>query len=163
MEKMEAGIKQAVSELSAEGSETAGEAIITTDTYSKSCATEIELGGRQVRFGAIAKGSGMIQPNMATMLCFITTDAAIDQKLLQKALSEITEVSFNMISIDGDMSTNDMVVMLANGEAGNEEIKAEGEDYEKFKGALKEICQGLSRRIAADGEGARRERAGADS
>ena len=144
MEKMEAGIKQAVSELSVEGSETAGKAIITTDTYSKSCATEIELGGRQVRFGAIAKGSGMIQPNMATMLCFITTDAAIDQKLLQKALSEITEVSFNMISIDGDMSTNDMVVVLANGEAGNEEIKAEGEDYEKFKAALKEICQGLS-------------------
>ena len=154
MEKMEAGIKQAVSELSDEGSETAGKAIITTDTYSKSCATEIELGGKQVRFGAIAKGSGMIQPNMATMLCFITTDAAIDQKLLQKALSEITEVSFNMISIDGDMSTNDMVVVLANGEAGNEEIKAEGEDYEKFKAALKEICQGLSRRIAADGEGA---------
>ena len=154
MEKMEAGIKQAVSELSVEGSETAGKAIITTDTYSKSCATEIELGGKQVRFGAIAKGSGMIQPNMATMLCFITTDAAIDQQLLQKALSEITEVSFNMISIDGDMSTNDMVVVLANGEAGNEEIKAEGEDYEKFKAALKEICQALSRRIAADGEGA---------
>ena len=154
MEKLEAGIKQAVNELSDEGSETAGKAIITTDTYSKSCATEIELGGKQVRFGAIAKGSGMIQPNMATMLCFITTDAAIDQKLLQKALSEITEVSFNMISIDGDMSTNDMVVVLANGEAGNEEIKAEGEDYEKFKAALKEICQGLSRRIAADGEGA---------
>ncbi|MBE6101462.1 MAG: bifunctional glutamate N-acetyltransferase/amino-acid acetyltransferase ArgJ [Selenomonas ruminantium] len=154
MEMMEAGIKQAVNELSDEGSETAGKAIITTDTYSKSCATEIELGGKQVRFGAIAKGSGMIQPNMATMLCFITTDAAIDQKLLQKALSEITEVSFNMISIDGDMSTNDMVVVLANGEAGNEEIKAEGEDYEKFKAALKEICQGLSRRIAADGEGA---------
>jgi glutamate N-acetyltransferase/amino-acid N-acetyltransferase len=154
MEKLEAGIKQAVNELSDEGSETAGKAIITTDTYSKSCATEIELGGKQVRFGAIAKGSGMIQPNMATMLCFITTDAAIDQKLLQKALSEITEVSFNMISIDGDMSTNDMVVVLANGEAGNEEIKAEDGDYEKFKAALKEICQGLSRRIAADGEGA---------
>ncbi len=154
MEKMEAGIKQAVSELSENGSETAGKAIITTDTYSKSCATEIELGGKKVRFGAIAKGSGMIQPNMATMLCFITTDAAIDSKLLQKALSEITEVSFNMISIDGDMSTNDMVIVLANGEAGNEEIKAEGADYEKFKATLQELCQGLAQRIAADGEGA---------
>lgn len=154
MDKMEAGIKQAAGELSAEGSELAGKAIITTDTYSKSCATEIELGGKKVRFGAIAKGSGMIQPNMATMLCFITTDAAIDQKLLQKALSEITEVSFNMISIDGDMSTNDMVIVMANGAAGNEEIKAEGADYELFKSTLKELCQGLAQRIAADGEGA---------
>ena len=154
MEKMEAGIKQAVSELSAEGSETAGKAIITTDTYSKSCATEIELGGKQVRFGAIAKGSGMIQPNMATMLCFITTDAAIDSKLLQKALSEIVEVSFNMISIDGDMSTNDMVIVLANGAAGNAKITEENEDYKLFKATLQNICQELSKKIAADGEGA---------
>ncbi len=154
MDKMEDGIKQAVKELSTEGSENAGKAIITTDTYSKSCATEITLGGKEVRFGAIAKGSGMIQPNMATMLCFITTDAAIDSKLLQKALSEIVEVSFNMISIDGDMSTNDMVIVLANGAAGNVKITEENEDYKLFKATLQNICQELSKKIAADGEGA---------
>ncbi|MBQ7479030.1 MAG: bifunctional glutamate N-acetyltransferase/amino-acid acetyltransferase ArgJ [Selenomonadaceae bacterium] len=154
MDKMEAGIKQAVSELSETGSPNAGNAIITTDTYSKACATEVEIGGKKVRFGAIAKGSGMIQPNMATMLCFITTDASIDSALLQEALSGITEVSFNMISVDGDMSTNDMVVVLANGAAGNTKITEKNEDYAKFHDTLLSICQGLSRRIAADGEGA---------
>ena len=154
MDKMEAGIKQAVSELSETGSQNAGNAIITTDTYSKACATEVEIDGKKVRFGAIAKGSGMIQPNMATMLCFITTDASIDSALLQEALSGITEVSFNMISVDGDMSTNDMVVVLANGAAGNTKITEKNEDYAKFHDTLLSICQGLSRRIAADGEGA---------
>lgn len=154
MDKMEAGIRQAVSELSETGSQNAGNAIITTDTYSKACATEVEIGGKKVRFGAIAKGSGMIQPNMATMLCFITTDASIDSALLQEALSEITEVSFNMISVDGDMSTNDMVVVLANGAAGNAKITEKNEDYAKFHDTLLSICQGLSQRIAADGEGA---------
>lgn len=154
MDKMESGIKKAVSELSTDGSSNAGNAIITTDTYSKSCATEVTIGGKTVRFGAIAKGSGMIQPNMATMLCFITTDASIDSALLQSALSEVVEVSFNMISIDGDMSTNDMAIVMANGAAGNDEIVEKNEDYDKFKATLQEICQGLSRRIAADGEGA---------
>ena len=154
MDKMEAGLKAAVAALSTDGSVSAGNAIITTDTYSKSCATEVMLGGKQVRFGAIAKGSGMIQPNMATMLAFITTDAAIDGKLLQKALSEVVEISFNMISIDGDMSTNDMAVVLANGAAGNAKITSEGADYETFKATLAEICTGLSQRIASDGEGA---------
>ena len=154
MDKMEAGLKAAVAALSTDGSVSAGNAIITTDTYSKSCATEVTLGGKQVRFGAIAKGSGMIQPNMATMLAFITTDAAIDGKLLQKALSEVVEISFNMISIDGDMSTNDMAVVLANGAAGNAKITAEDADYEAFKATLAEICKGLSQRIASDGEGA---------
>ena len=154
MDKMESGIKQAVAELDENGSEKAGNAIITTDTYSKTCTAEVTLGGKQVRLGAIAKGSGMIQPNMATMLCFITTDAAIESSLLQKALSEVVEVSFNMISIDGDMSTNDMAIVLANGAAGNETITTEGEDYEDFKAALQEMCQGLAKRIAADGEGA---------
>ena len=154
MDKMEAGLKAAVAALSADGSANAGNAIITTDTYSKSCATEVMIGGKQVRFGAIAKGSGMIQPNMATMLAFITTDAAIDGKLLQKALSEVVEISFNMLSIDGDMSTNDMAVVLANGAAGNAKITAEGADYEAFKATLAEICKGLSQRIASDGEGA---------
>lgn len=154
MDKMESGIKQAISELSTDGSSNAGNAIITTDTYSKSCATEVTIGGKIARFGAIAKGSGMIQPNMATMLCFITTDAAIDSSLLQSALSEVVEVSFNMISIDGDMSTNDMAIVMANGAAGNNKIVEKNEDYDKFKATLQEICQGLSRRIAADGEGA---------
>ena len=154
MDKMEKGLRAAVAALSADGSENAGNAILTTDTYSKSCAAEVEIAGKKVRFGAIAKGSGMIQPNMATMLCFITTDAAIDSRLLQKALSETTEVSFNMISIDGDMSTNDMAVVLANGAAGNARIQAEGADYEAFKKVLESICKGLAQRIAADGEGA---------
>ena len=154
MDKMEAGIKAAVKDLSREGSVNAGNAIITTDTYSKTCATEVTIGGKEVRFGVIAKGSGMIQPNMATMLCFITTDANIDQKLLQEALSEITEVSFNMISVDGDMSTNDMVTVMANGMAGNPKITEKGEDYDKFYATLKEICIELSKKIAADGEGA---------
>ena len=154
MDKMEAGIKKAVSELSESGSQNAGNAIITTDTYSKACATEVEIGGKKVRFGAIAKGSGMIQPNMATMLCFITTDAAIDSALLQETLSEITEVSFNMISVDGDMSTNDMVIVMANGAAGNARITERNADYEVFRETLLAICQGLSQRIAVDGEGA---------
>ncbi len=154
MEKVTAGVKAASSELSEDGSVNAGNAIITTDTYSKACATEVEIGGKKVRFGAIAKGSGMIQPDMATMLCFITTDAAIDQPLLQAALSEVVEVSFNMISIDGDMSTNDMAVVLANGAAGNAAITKKDKDYEIFRDTLKELCIGLSQRIAADGEGA---------
>jgi len=154
MDKMEAGIKNAVQKLSREGSVNAGNAIVTTDTYSKACATEIEIGGVEVRFGAIAKGSGMIRPDMATMLCFITTDADIDQKLLQTALSDVTEVSFNCMSVDGDMSTNDTVVVLANGAAGNKKIVAKDDDYEKFYETLKNICIELAKRIAADGEGA---------
>ncbi len=154
MDKMEAGIKDAVKNLSKEGSVNAGNAIVTTDTYSKACATEVEIGGVEVRFGAIAKGSGMIRPNMATMLCFITTDADIDQKLLQEALSEITEVSFNMVTVDGDSSTNDSVVILANGAAGNKKIVDKGADYQKFYDTLKNICVEMAKRIAADGEGA---------
>ena len=154
MDKVEAGVKQAIGELSADGSEKAANAIITTDTHTKACATSIMLGGKEVRFGAIAKGSGMIRPNMATMLCYVTTDLAIDQKLLQEALSGVVETTFNMISIDGDMSTNDMVIVLANGEAGNEKITAKGADYDKVVETLHTICQGMAERIAADGEGA---------
>jgi glutamate N-acetyltransferase/amino-acid N-acetyltransferase len=154
MDKMDAGIKKAVSELSETGSVNAGSAIITTDTHSKTREMEFVLGGQTVRMGAIAKGSGMIQPNMATMLCFITTDAAIEQTLLQKALSTVVETSFNMISIDGDMSTNDMAVVLANGAAGNQLITEENEDYSVFCTKLSELCQSLSQEIAADGEGA---------
>ena len=154
MDKLEAGIKAAAAELSEDGSKNAGNAIITTDTYSKACSCEVEIGGKAVRFGAIAKGSGMIQPNMATMLCYITTDANISSQLMQKALSDIVEVSFNMISVDGDMSTNDTVLVLANGASGAAEITDGSPEYKKFYATLKEICQELSKRIAADGEGA---------
>lgn len=154
MDKLEAGIKAAADELSEDGSKNAGNAIITTDTYSKAGSCEVEIGGKAVRFGVIAKGSGMIQPNMATMLCYITTDANISSQLMQKALSDIVEVSFNMISVDGDMSTNDTVLVLANGESGAPEITEGSPEYDKFYATLKEICQELSKRIAADGEGA---------
>ena len=154
MDKMENGVKEAVSALSEDGSSAASQAIMTTDTHPKSAALEIEVGGKKVRFGVIAKGSGMIQPNMATMLCFITTDLAIDGKLLQKALSEIVETSFNMISIDGDMSTNDMVIVMANGAAGNAPITEENEDYAIAKEALDKLCKEFAKEIADDGEGA---------
>ncbi|WP_288794508.1 bifunctional glutamate N-acetyltransferase/amino-acid acetyltransferase ArgJ [uncultured Megamonas sp.] len=154
MDKLEAGIKDAVANLSADGSDNAGRAIITTDTHSKSVTCEFELSGKTVRMGAIAKGSGMIRPNMATMLCYITTDIAIDQALLQKAVSGCVEKSFNMISVDGDMSTNDMVIVLANGEANNTKITEENADYQIFFDKLMMLCTELAKQIAADGEGA---------
>lgn len=154
MDKLEAGIKDAVANLSADGSDNAGRAIITTDTHSKSVTCEFELSGKTVRMGAIAKGSGMIRPNMATMLCYITTDIAIDQALLQKAVSGCVEKSFNMISVDGDMSTNDMVIVLANGKANNAKITEENADYQIFFDKLMMLCTELAKQIAADGEGA---------
>lgn len=154
MDKLEAGIKDAVANLSADGSDNAGRAIITTDTHSKSVTCEFELSGKTVRMGAIAKGSGMIRPNMATMLCYITTDIAIDQALLQKAVSGCVKKSFNMISVDGDMSTNDMVIVLANGEANNAKITEENADYQIFFDKLMMLCTELAKQIAADGEGA---------
>lgn len=154
MDKLEAGIKDAVANLSADGSDNAGRAIITTDTHSKSVTCEFELSGKTVRMGAIAKGSGMIRPNMATMLCYITTDIAIDQALLQKAVSGCVEKSFNMISVDGDMSTNDMIIVLANGEANNAKITEENADYQIFFDKLMMLCTELAKQIAADGEGA---------
>lgn len=154
MDKLEAGIKDAVANLSADGSGNAGRAIITTDTHSKSVTCEFELSGKTVRMGAIAKGSGMIRPNMATMLCYIATDIAIDQALLQKAVSGCVEKSFNMISVDGDMSTNDMVIVLANGEANNAKITEENADYQIFFDKLMMLCTELAKQIAADGEGA---------
>lgn len=154
MEKISAGIKACAEELSADGGENASHAIITTDLVTKTNAAEITLGGKTVRFGVMAKGSGMIRPNMATMLCFITTDAAIAAPLLQEALSEAVSYSFNMISVDGDMSTNDMCVVLANGAAGNAEITEKGEDYALFKDTLLALCQSIAKKIASDGEGA---------
>ena len=154
MDKMAAGIKAAAAELSEEGSVNAGNAIITTDTYSKACSFAVEIGGKEVRFGAIAKGSGMIQPNMATMLCYISTDANIGAPLLQKTLSDIVEVTFNMISVDGDTSTNDTLLVLANGEAGNAKITEKGAAYDKVVEVLHAISEGMAERIASDGEGA---------
>ena len=140
--------------LSAEGSADAAEAIMTTDTVLKEIAVEFEVGGKTCRIGGIAKGSGMIHPNMATMLVFITTDAAVSPEMLQKALSTDIADTFNMVSVDGDTSTNDMVTVLANGMAGNEPITAEGEAFTAFMQALNTVTVYLCRKIAGDGEGA---------
>ena len=131
----------------------AAEAIMTTDTKSKQVAVQVEIGGKTVTIGGMCKGSGMIHPNMCTMLCFITTDCAISKELLQKSLSESIDETFNMISVDGDTSTNDTVLVLANGMAGNAEITEENEDYKKFHEALYYINEELSKKIAGDGEG----------
>ena len=140
--------------LSENGGLDAAEAIMTTDTISKEVAVEFTVGGRLCRIGGIAKGSGMIHPNMATMLVFITSDVAISSSLLQKALSTDIANTFNMVSIDGDTSTNDMVVVLANGMAGNAEITEENEDYAEFMKALNTVTVHLCKMIAGDGEGA---------
>lgn len=132
----------------------AAEAIMTTDTYSKEVAVEFDLGGKTVHLGGMAKGSGMICPNMATMLSFITTDAAISQELLNKALKEDIKSTYNMVSVDGDTSTNDTVVVLANGLAGNEEVVSEGKDYDTFKEALHYVNERLAKNLVRDGEGA---------
>lgn len=135
-------------------SELAAEGIMTTDTVKKEIAFSFTIGGKECRIGGIAKGSGMIHPNMATMLVFITSDVAIEPSLLQKALSNDIKDTFNMVSVDGDTSTNDMVTVLANGMAGNPVIDAEGEDYKIFCEALNRVTVYLCRKIAGDGEGA---------
>ena len=135
-------------------SDEAAKAIMTTDTVKKEVALQFEISGKTVKIGAIAKGSGMIHPDMATMLVFVTTDAAITPHMLQKALNICIQDTFNMISVDRDTSTNDTMIVMANGMAENAEITAEGEDFEAFKAALYEICLYLSRCIAKDGEGA---------
>ena len=143
-------------QMSAEGGHDAAEAIMTTDTVAKECAVTFILGGKTVTLGACCKGSGMIHPNMATMLCFMTTDCAISSELLQRALSDTVKDTFNMISVDGDTSTNDMVYIMANGKAENPYIDCENEDFAMFKDALKSVSVKLSRLIAGDGEGAQR-------
>ena len=148
------GMEQLCAGLSEDGSAEAAAAIMTTDTVKKEVAVEFTLGGKTCRMGGIAKGSGMIHPNMATMLVFITTDAAISAAMLQKALSTDIAATFNMLSIDGDTSTNDMVTVLANGMAENPEITCEGEDFTVFMRALNTLTVELCRRIAGDGEGA---------
>ena len=148
------GIPSLVKSLSENGSENAAEGIMTTDTKVKEIAVSFKLGGKTCKIGGIAKGSGMIHPNMATMLVFITTDCSISPEMLKKALSSDIKETFNMISIDGDTSTNDMVTVLANGMAENAEITADGEDFNAFMKALNTVNVYLCRRIAGDGEGA---------
>ncbi len=147
------GIPAAAAQLGGDHS-AAAEAIMTTDLKMKEAAVAVEIGCRECRIGGMAKGSGMIHPNMATMLCFLTTDVAIAAPMLQQALREAADVTFNMVSVDGDTSTNDTCAMLANGLAGNASIEAPGPDYEIFLAALIDVMRHLSRMIAADGEGA---------
>lgn len=153
-------VKDGISQLAAsksdslEAGEAASRAIMTTDTHNKQAAVTFSVGGKTVTLGGMSKGSGMIHPGMCTMLAFLTTDAAIEKELLQKAVSEVVEDTFNMISVDGDMSTNDTLLVLANGLAGNETICEENGDYESFKEALFVICRKLAMEMAGDGEGA---------
>ena len=156
IEPFEAGVPDAVSKLesSPAGSLAAATAIMTTDTHPKQAAVEFTLGGKVCRLGAIAKGSGMIHPNMATMLLFMTTDAALSHEVLQKALSEVVPATFNQISVDGDTSTNDTVLLLASGLAGNAPVAADSEDYTVFVAALTQVAEQLCRELAGDGEGA---------
>ena len=156
IEKMKNAISEMVPKLEASeaAATAASKAIMTTDTTNKEFALEFTIGGKKVHLGGMTKGSGMIHPQMCTMICFLTTDLAITKELLQKALSENVVDTFNMISVDGDTSTNDTCVILANGAAGNPIIDTEGEDYEIFKTALLQLTKTLSREMAADGEGA---------
>ena len=151
---IQAGRPQAAAALAASGSDAAAHAIMTTDTVKKEIAVSLTIGGKEVRLGAIAKGSGMIHPNMGTMLAFITTDCAITHEMLSDALHEVVARTFNRVTVDGDTSTNDMCVVLANGMAGNSLIEWKDQDYETFLAALEEVCRHLSRAIAGDGEGA---------
>lgn len=153
IEPIKNGMDELVKGLGEKSAE-AAEAIMTTDTVKKEVAVEFTIGKKVCRMGGIAKGSGMIHPNMATMLVFITTDCAISSKMLQKALSTDVKSTFNMVSIDGDTSTNDMVSVLANGMAGNDMIDCEGADFNEFMKALNTVTVALCRMIAGDGEGA---------
>jgi glutamate N-acetyltransferase/amino-acid N-acetyltransferase len=153
IDKVETAMPSSVKKLTADGAKFS-EAIMTTDTFRKEYALEFTVGGKTCRIGGTAKGSGMIAPNMATTLNFLTTDAAISRELLQKALSEVSENTWNCLYIDGDMSTNDCAFLMANGLAGNETITAENEDYGIFAAALYIVCETLVKMLARDGEGA---------
>ncbi|GEA18428.1 bifunctional ornithine acetyltransferase/N-acetylglutamate synthase [Moorella sp. E306M] len=152
MDKISAGIRAAAEKLAMDGSSAAAVAIMTTDTMKKEIAVRLSLGGATVTIGGIAKGSGMIHPNMGTMLCFLTTDVAMEQDDLDQALRAVVDRTFNMVTVDGDTSTNDMVVILANGCAGNAPLTIE--DHAAFRAGLEYVCRELARLIARDGEGA---------
>jgi len=154
MERIKSGVAEAVAALSTDGGSSAAEAIMTTDTRPKEFSSQVEIGGVTVRIGAMCKGVGMLAPNMATMLAFITTDANITASALQQCLKAAADESFNCITVDGDMSTNDSVFILANGLAGNPVISGPGENMDKFQAALISVTVHLAREIARDGEGA---------
>jgi len=154
VKKIGDGLKEAISKLSTSGGTEAAEAILTTDTKKKEIAINFKLNGEETRIGGMAKGSGMIHPNMATMLGFITSDIFIKGELLQEALQEVVEKTFNMISVDGDTSTNDMVLVMANGLAGNKIVDKKDANYYKFLEALQYVAEYLAKYIARDGEGA---------
>ena len=156
IDAVEAAMPALAAALTPDGSRDANLAIMTTDTTEKTAAVSLELGGKTVTVGGIAKGSGMIHPNMGTMLCFVTTDCAVTQEMLTDALHEIVPRTFNRITVDGDTSTNDMCVVLANGRAGNPQIEWKDENWHAFYDALFEVLKTLSIQIAADGEGASR-------
>ncbi|MGI6751475.1 MAG: bifunctional glutamate N-acetyltransferase/amino-acid acetyltransferase ArgJ [Anaerovoracaceae bacterium] len=151
---IENALPEAAKNLSADGGNSAANSILTTDTHIKEAAVQIDIGGKTVTIGAMAKGSGMIHPNMGTMLGFVSTDASIDGQLLKEVLTECVEKSYNRISVDGDTSTNDMVCIMASGTAENDMIKEKGADYESFKAGLMEVSVTLAKMIAGDGEGA---------
>ncbi len=154
MDKIIPGIDNLVENLTDDGGVDAAVAIMTTDLIKKEFGVELEIGGKSVKIIGMAKGSGMIHPNMATMLSFVVTDANIEKELLQKAFKDIVDDSYNMISVDGDTSTNDMACVMANGLAGNKKITEENDDYFRFKAALQEVNEALAKKIAEDGEGA---------
>lgn len=156
VDKIVAGLPALVSALSQEGHEAAARAIMTTDTMAKECAVEVDIGGEKVHIGAMCKGSGMIHLNLGTMLCFITTDAAITSDMLDRAIRHAAMLTFNCVSIDGDTSTNDTLLIFANGMAGNKEINDAGVLYDAFVKALIDLCTVMAKKIAADGEGATR-------
>lgn len=156
VEKVIDGIPRAIANLSRDGSIEAARAIMTTDTVPKETAVELDIGGIAVRIGAIAKGAGMIRPDMATMFCFITSDVDIEPSLLRKALHQAVEMSFNCITVDGDMSTSDTVLALANGMAGNATIRSRSRAFKSFYEGLSEVCLRLAKALVSDGEGATR-------
>ena len=154
MEKMTEGVRMLAIKPGEEAGTDAAKAIMTTDTRNKQVAVKVTIGGKEVTIGGMCKGSGMIHPNMCTMLAFVTTDVNISKKLLQEALSADVQDTFNMVSVDGDTSTNDTLLVLANGQAGNHEITEKGADYDTFVEALHYVNETLAKKIAGDGEGA---------
>lgn len=154
IEPIKAAMPELVKGLSYDGNDRAMNAIMTTDTIPKQVAVEFMLSGKKVHIGGMAKGSGMIHPNMATTLNFITTDIAISSDLIQKALNDVVKITYNCLSIDGDTSTNDMVCVMANGMAGNEAVIKENDDYQKFRQGLYIVMMNMTRMLAKDGEGA---------
>lgn len=154
MKKMENSVKKVCEALSPEGGNDAASAIMTTDTREKFCAVEIELSGKKVKIAGIAKGSGMIHPDMATMLAFLVTDANISKEMLDIIFKGSVDDSYNMVSVDGDTSTNDMAMVMANGLANNNKIETENDDYERLKNAIYYVNEVLAKKIAEDGEGA---------